>query len=260
MVVDHVEARLAETQFFENTYPWDAVKEQYGAKFGTHRLREAVSQKLTVQIKLALPKISEAITKRQASIQAQLSKLPAPPGDDVFPMVIKYLSSFSTKVATQIDGTEASKFGREWRNLYEKFGEAIIAMLPRIRASDGIDMPRSSSTRPSPFAGDAVGVPFRTPAKSKANEPISVESDDEPASTPTPLRQSGKRFFKEETPATTPSKKSMLVPGMSSRRLNPDSHDTPFAKHLSKFRLPFMPWHLLTTVRQSRDLLAQRNS
>lgn len=52
-VADHEEARANEAQFFECTSPFDDIRREHSERFGTEKLRVAVSLKLTLQIKNA---------------------------------------------------------------------------------------------------------------------------------------------------------------------------------------------------------------
>ncbi|KAL6714488.1 hypothetical protein ACLMJK_007912 [Lecanora helva] len=164
--VNHSIAREQEHAFFSEQEPWCTTFSAYARRFGTLQLRMVLSQRLTVQIRKSLPRITEQVQEKAEDIQAKLSQLPEPLNRNLAISVMTELIKFQAQLEKNIDGGEkTNSFHKEWNLIVKKLCQDLsetrpVLVFPSIQRLHGQNV-------------------FSTPtSKAKGVAPIAVDSDE----------------------------------------------------------------------------------
>lgn len=125
------QAHAAEEGFFRG-HPWSTEFQMYQARFGTAHLREALSQKLTDQIIIALPSIATKVTLRLQAVEAELAGYPDPPAN-ALGRVHEALGNFSRAVERHMEGMHPfNELRNDVKSCEKKFEEGLRKQLPKL--------------------------------------------------------------------------------------------------------------------------------
>ena len=202
--VDHATARAQERQFFQVNEPWATQLKNYERRFGTLRLQTALSTKLTAQIRLSLPRITEQVLEKAQQVKARLDQIPEPPVGNLARQIHEKLFIFELETNKQLDGGDPEyPFRKEWNALVQDFRKVLADSRPLLFQTD-----------PAPRARSGIEMGTPTPIHRNNHHPITIDSDDEEEAanmTPLPDRtNSSKRRIKAETPRISVSKRPRM--------------------------------------------------
>ncbi|TIA43598.1 hypothetical protein D6C78_00136 [Aureobasidium pullulans] len=191
------ESRSKEDEFFAQT-PWSNELQIFQDRFGTFKLRDALSKKLTHQILVTLPKITRTVDAHLLEIETELAGYPDPP-ENALGKVLEALNVFRASVERHVHGTHPYN---EMRNTLKGLANTFERNLHKLRPGLIVATPEGHR--------QAVNIPT-----------FSLLSDDEdPTGTPCPtvelaeLAQGGKkRRGNFDTPALA----------STSKRIKPDN-------------------------------------
>lgn len=100
--ISSVEARRSEDEFFDQ-HPWGTELQDFQSRFGTFKLRDTLSVKLTKQILVALPEITRTVDARVAEVESELTGYPDPP-DNALGKVLEALTTFRIALEKHAQG------------------------------------------------------------------------------------------------------------------------------------------------------------
>ncbi|KAJ9667410.1 hypothetical protein H2201_002611 [Coniosporium apollinis] len=173
-LIDHAEARDSERLFFESQDPWATYLSDFKDRFGTSKLQEALSQKLTEQIRASLPAIRTQVQQKIEDIEGKLKYLPEPPTANAQSIVLGALTDFASIMQRHVEGSHPHHELRlTWRQHCQTFKEAITSLRPTlIRKTDAEVAAAARVPRPQrKFNG--------TPTKREHADAVMIESDSE---------------------------------------------------------------------------------
>ncbi|KAI9845086.1 MAG: hypothetical protein M1837_005090 [Sclerophora amabilis] len=134
--ISHSAARVEEKDFFESGR-WASSLRAFKNQFGTGKLQEALSQKLSLQIKMSLPDINEKVQVKLNTIRTELQQFPDPPGDDLLMRIVRQLEHFRRQVEQSVEGGfPNNEFQKGWNTLAIQFRTAIVNSRPTIIVSE----------------------------------------------------------------------------------------------------------------------------
>ncbi|KAI9811530.1 MAG: hypothetical protein M1832_000873 [Thelocarpon impressellum] len=188
--ISHAQARAVEAEFFATEAPWNSAFATFRDRFGTIRLQNALSEKLTTQIVASLPEINEQVRQKAEAIDKELRQLPEPPADNLqLVLIVKFEELKRELQKTFEGGCGYNAFHREWHALSSAFRQAIKESGPQLLLPDAGES-RKRNAPVTPQGKSAVATPSTpTPHRSshRAGSAITIIDDDE--STPaTPER------------------------------------------------------------------------
>jgi hypothetical protein len=122
------DARKKEEEFFAKT-PWSAELNKFHDRFGTLKLRDHLSIKLTKQILITLPRITRKVNTRIEEIEAELVNYPCPP-ENALGRVIEALTVFKISVEKHAQGVHPHN---EMRNSLKELANTFHASLQKLR-------------------------------------------------------------------------------------------------------------------------------
>lgn len=96
------EARRSEDEFFAQD-PWSTELQDFHGRFGTFKLRDTLSIKLTKQILVTLPEITRTVDARVIDVEAELTGYPDPP-DNALGKVLEALTTFRINLEKHAHG------------------------------------------------------------------------------------------------------------------------------------------------------------
>ncbi|SLM36997.1 P-loop containing nucleoside triphosphate hydrolase [Lasallia pustulata] len=206
--VDHATARVEEEDFFAREEPWATTLATYRDRCGTKRLQSVLSKMLTDQILTSLPRITEQVSKKALTIDAKLAELPEPPAGNLPAVLMRELTTFAHELEQHIDGgSYLFPFQKTWMNLALQFRKIMADSQPTLFVRDKSEPSSRPKARSFQQSHDLEqGSP--TPSQGQTQS-ISLSSDDEKPSTPTPAQRSGKkRSSAASLPSSTSQKKA----------------------------------------------------
>ncbi|KAI4724096.1 hypothetical protein E4T49_08160 [Aureobasidium sp. EXF-10728] len=184
------EARRSEDEFFAQD-PWSTELHDFQTRFGTFKLRDTLSVKLTKQILVTLPKITRMVDARVEEVAAELTGYPDPP-ENALGKVLEALTTFRITVEKHSQGVHPYN---EMHNSLKDLANTFHASLQKLR-------PGLVVATPEQFR-QAVETPT-----------FSLLSDDDetggtPCPTPSvePSKSNKKRRADFDTPTTSTAKK-----------------------------------------------------
>ncbi|KAI9762445.1 MAG: hypothetical protein M4579_000421 [Chaenotheca gracillima] len=197
--ISHQQARAEERAFFE-AGPWASSLVGFKDQFGTAKLQEALSQKLSHQIQLSLPDINDQVQIKLNSIRTELQQFPDPPGNDLLLRVVRQLELFRQQIQESVDGGYPNNaFQKGWNELATHFRNAMLNSRPALLLNDMGSLPRRSRVDRERTGSSTVESPSeRKGEKREAIELIS--SDDDSPSRPKRQRQAAKKAAPVGTP------------------------------------------------------------
>ncbi|KAI9654736.1 MAG: hypothetical protein M1829_000872 [Trizodia sp. TS-e1964] len=134
--IDHAQARQDEMQFFATQEPWTTSFAPFCNQFGTRRLQDALSQKLTVQIRSSLGTIKDQVTMKAHQIDAELKLIPEPTNDNPAHSVNQTLDNLIAQVRLHIDGGDHNNLRNCWRDMAMGFRHTIDGLAPKVKIAD----------------------------------------------------------------------------------------------------------------------------
>ncbi|KEQ74338.1 hypothetical protein M436DRAFT_71772 [Aureobasidium namibiae CBS 147.97] len=96
------EARRSEEEFFAQD-PWSTELQDFQGRFGTFKLRDTLSVKLTKQILVTLPEITRTVDARIAEVEHELTGYPDPP-ENALGKVLEALTTFRIALEKHAQG------------------------------------------------------------------------------------------------------------------------------------------------------------
>ncbi|EON68609.1 hypothetical protein W97_07867 [Coniosporium apollinis CBS 100218] len=207
--INHSEARASERSFFQTHEPWATSFSGFQDRFGTPKLQQALSKKLTEQIRASLPDIRTQVQKKIAEIDNELRNLPEPPTINAQSIVISKLSNFSSIMQKLVEGAQPyHELRQSWRHHCQIFRDAIISLRPTlIRKTDAETAAAARAPRPQlKFTG--------TPTKREHGDAVMIESDSDRemsvAPEPTPSKRPRMMVNAEPAAPRTPQKRRLV--------------------------------------------------
>ncbi|KAI4765139.1 hypothetical protein E4T51_01891 [Aureobasidium sp. EXF-12344] len=200
------EARVSEDVFFAQD-PWSTELQDFQGRFGTFKLRDTLSVKLTKQILVALPEITRTVDARIAEVEHELTKYPDPP-ENALGKVLEALTIFRITLEKHAQGIHPyNEMHNSLKGLANDFQSNLVKLRPTLVVAT-----------PEKFR-QAIETPI-----------FSVSDDDERAATPCPTIEpkshSKKRRAEAETPTTSTAKKVKI----KSDVVTPTNGNAPMAK------------------------------
>lgn len=180
------DARNSEDQFFTHA-PWSTELQDFQERFGTFKLRDFLSVKLTNQILVTLPKITRTVDAHLQEVETELSGYPDPP-ENALGKVLEALTTFRVAVEKHAQGAYPYN---EMHNSLKGLANSFHSNLQKLRPSLVVATP----------------VQFRQAIETPT---FSLISDDEAVGTPCPSiepRSQKKRRADFDTPTASTSKK-----------------------------------------------------
>ena len=170
----------------------------------------------------SLPRITEQVSKKALTIDAELAKLPEPPAGNLPATLMRELTTFAHELENHMDGgSHLFPFQKMWMNLALQFRKVMADSQPTLLVRDKSEPPNRSK---APSVQQTPDLEQGTPAPSRGQmQPISLSSDEEKPCTPTPAPRSGKkRYSAPSLPSSTPQKKAKMnnIPQYGGERSN----------------------------------------
>ncbi|KAH0159194.1 P-loop containing nucleoside triphosphate hydrolase protein, partial [Aureobasidium melanogenum] len=180
------DARQSENEFFAQA-PWSTELQDFQDRFGTFKLRDILSVKLTNQILVTLPKIVRTVDAHLQEVETMLAGYPDPP-ENALGKVLEALTTFRVAVEKHAQGAYPHN---EMHNSLKGLANTFHSNLQKLR-------PGLIVATPEEFR-QAVETPT-----------FSLLSDDDAIGTPCPSiepRSQKKRRADFDTPTTSTAKK-----------------------------------------------------
>lgn len=197
-------ARESEDGFFAQA-PWSTELHDFRNRFGTFKLRDFLSHKLTDQIQVALPNIIRNVNSRLGAIDAELAGYPDPP-ENALGKVLEALSDFKALVEKNVQGIFPHNEMRNMlRNLDTTFQSDLEKLRPGLSKYTPVVVPEminllSDEDDPdqcSPTPSNKRRINFGTPAAKRFKvEPGSRDSSAIPSTTKSKGKAKGKGKLK----------------------------------------------------------------
>ncbi|KAL8905302.1 MAG: hypothetical protein Q9207_002735 [Kuettlingeria erythrocarpa] len=233
--VSHAVARQEEEHFFQENEPWAQTLRSHHERFGTLKLQEVLSKRLTAQIRTSLPQITERVRSKTAEVIARLKELPEPPKGNLSLKIFEKILAFEHDLRRHFDGgSEELPFRKEWLAAATQFRDTVAESYPRLIYSYLSKTPQAQDQLPYRFS--ATPTPTST---SKRSDVIALESDGDDASQPiTPTPHSKRKQPASKSSHISPQKRIRL----SQIPQHTESHDSASisrpAPHAKRFSLP----------------------
>jgi hypothetical protein len=206
------EARRSEDFFFAQD-PWSTELHDFQDRFGTFKLRDALSVKLTKQILVTLPEITRTVDARIAEVEHELTGYPDPP-ENALGKVLEAMTTFRITLEKHAQGVHPHN---EMHNSLKELANTFHSNLEKLRPGLIVATP------------EKYRQAIETPAFSLLSD------DDEVAGTPCPSVEpkshTKKRRAEFETPTTSTAKK--IKPDIDT----PTKRSTPLVTSKKTFRL-----------------------
>lgn len=204
------DARSSEDEFFAQD-PWGTDLFNFQSRFGTFKLRDTLSVKLTKQILVTLPEISRTVDSRIAEVEHELEGYPDPP-ENALGKVLEALTTFRITLEKHAQGVHPYN---EMYNSLKELANTFQSNLEKLR-------PGVIVTTPEQFR-QAV----ETPAFSLLSD------DDEATGTPCPSVESRSHTKKRRAEFDTPTTAKKI----KSDAGTPTNSSAPIATKKKTFRL-----------------------
>ncbi|KAJ5825622.1 Dynamin family protein [Penicillium riverlandense] len=179
--VGHAQARVEEELFFADGL-WAQDLYMYRHRFGTKKLQSALSDLLLKQIKKCLPSIIAKIRDKEATIDTELSTLPACIIENVQSIIYQKRCELLEKLRANVDGGSGiSEYSlqKRWNQVVNDFQRALVKTRPTVL------LPAISDKESLTQDSDCVILdgPGPTPKKRKVSmpQPRSPEANPSPA-------------------------------------------------------------------------------
>ena len=158
----------------------------------------------------SLPRITEQVSKKALTIDAQLAELPEPPAGNLPAILMRELTTFAHELEQHMDGgSYLFPFQKTWMNLALQFRKIMADSQPTLVVRD-ISEPHSHPKAPSFQQSHDLEQGSPTPSRGQI-QPIILSSDDEKPCTPIPTPRFGKkRSSAASLPSSTPQKKAKM--------------------------------------------------
>jgi hypothetical protein len=195
------EARRSEDEFFAQD-PWVTELGDFQNRFGTFKLRDTLSVKLTKQILVTLPEITRTVDARITEVERELTGYPDPP-ENALGKVLEALTTFRIALEKHAQGVYPYN---EMHNSLKGLASSFHSDLEKLRPTLLVNTPKE----------------FR-----QAIEPptISVSDDDETGGTPCPVEPKShnkKRKAELDTPTATSTAKKIKSDAATPRKIKSD--------------------------------------
>ncbi|CAD0087716.1 unnamed protein product, partial [Aureobasidium vineae] len=195
------EARRSEVEFFAQN-PWNTELHDFQDRFGTFKLRDTLSVKLTKQILVTLPRITRMVDARVEEVEAELTGYPDPP-ENALGKVLEALTTFRITVEKHSQGVhpynEMHNSLKDLANTFhgnlQKLRPGLVVATPE-QFRQAIETPTFSLLSDDDEAG---GTPCPSLEMSKSNKKRRAELD-------TPIASTAKKIKSDI--ATTPRNSS----------------------------------------------------
>ncbi|KAK3659734.1 hypothetical protein LTR56_001097 [Elasticomyces elasticus] len=175
-------ARQSEQSFFAGQ-PWNGPFAAHSERFGTPKLQQAMSRKLTELIRQELPSIVTRVQDRIRHVDAELAKLPVPEVSASHTVIREY-QALVKLVQTKLSGDD----------LEDQFRKVYRDMLGNLRGA-------LKSRRPT--------IKLATPGHVHVID--SEDDNDTPMLSPTPAPTSSKKRKMNSGPASAPARPSRVA-------------------------------------------------
>lgn len=196
------DARKSEDDFFAQ-YPWNTELLDFHDRFGTFKLRDSLSVKLTKQILVTLPEITRTVDARVTEVKHELTGYPDPP-NNALGKVFEALTTFRINLEKHAQGVHPYN---EMHNSLKRLGTDFQSNLVKLRPSLIVSTP------------EKFRQSIETPVFSLSDD------DDEASGTPCPSVEpklvNKKRKPQLDTPAT-PTPKRVRSDIATSRKIKSD--------------------------------------
>ncbi|KAL9603789.1 MAG: hypothetical protein Q9219_000898 [cf. Caloplaca sp. 3 TL-2023] len=206
--ISHLVARREEDEFFDENEPWVKTLRSHRERFGTLKLQEVLSKRLTAEIRTSLPRITEQIRSKTAEVAARLKELPEPPKGNLSLKIFEKILAFERELHAHFDGgAEEYPFQKEWYAAAMRFRDTIAFSYPRLSLSDPQAAPHVLGRLP--YRASATPIPL-----TQRSEIIALESDEEgdaiQPSTPTPQSKRKQPVSNSKSSQASPLKRCRL--------------------------------------------------
>ncbi|KAI5242682.1 hypothetical protein E4T43_04657 [Aureobasidium subglaciale] len=194
--ISSAEARRNEEAFFAQT-PWSTELADFQDRFGTFKLRDTLSVKLTKQILVTLPRISRTVNAHLEEIETELAGYPDPP-ENALGKVLEALNVFRNSVEKHSQGIHPHN---ELRNSLKELNNTFHVSLHKLR-------PGLIVATPEKFR-QAIDIPTFS----------LLSDDDEFGGTPCPSVETKgkKRRANNDTPTSTTVSAKKIKPDVAAR-------------------------------------------
>jgi hypothetical protein len=197
------EARRSEDIFFGQD-PWSTELHDFQGRFGTFKLRDALSVKLTKQILVTLPEITRTVDARIAEVETELMGYPDPP-ENALGKVLEALTTFRITLEKHAQGVHPYN---EMHNSLKELANTFHANLEKLR-------PGLIVATPEKFR-----QAIETPAFSLLSDDDEVDSTPCPSVEPKSINK--KRKAELDTPTATSTAKKIKSDVATSRKIKSD--------------------------------------
>ena len=175
--VSHSVARQRESEFFMSDPTFSLTLAGFQERFGTTKLQDYLSRKLTLQIKEQLPEIRYKIDERAKMIDEELRFLPKPPPEDMIRTIQARSIEFGRQVCLQMEGSSSKDdFFNVWRSKAEDMRNSLVQSFPDVqlgsKSASTVFAPRTPVKHPS-------SRPSATQKTDFSVDPIALSSDEE---------------------------------------------------------------------------------
>ena len=210
-LVDHSVARAEEEEFFATEEPFTTDLAPFSEQFGTLKLQTVLSRRLTSLIQSSLPRITEQVLQKAATVDLELNSLPEPPAGNLSIVIFNKLRDFASEFQQHIDGgSEKYPFKKAWHTSAQNFRRVLKEGCPELVLRPGLQTPNKNSDRLDVYTRDVFGTP--TPAKiAPAATFTIVDSDDEDVLTQPKTHVGSSKKRGHVSVEATPQKRTKLA-------------------------------------------------
>lgn len=187
----HVDARLAEQQFFISNQWTGRFGHDFADQLGTANLQLALSRKLAQLIFTIMPSLEQKVYDKLADVNDELAGLPIPP-PNALETVRNSITKFEGGVRDMMIARGPNNLSDSWRVIKNSFNDAVFkTQRPRLMLDPKSKKVDSNKTRSVPY----------TPSKKGTRDDAITVSDDEVV---TPVNR------KRKSTAVTPKSKKAV--------------------------------------------------
>ena len=214
--VEHQAARERELEFFTTDQTFTQDLAQFSDRFGTPKLQDFLSRKLTLQIKAQLPSISSKIDERAKLIEEELSFLPKPPPENMIYTVQKKIADLSQYYSTHIEAISSKEdFFNVWNGKAQEIRDVMVQSYPDVKFGSGPaamaplsspKTPRKPDSKASAALQDSIKRDTITLDDSSDEEEPASKSKAPPATQPS----TPQKLPQNNTPTKAPKKLEVL--------------------------------------------------
>lgn len=188
--VDHEIARQSETAFFETNSIFVNELYAFRDRFGTTKLQDFLSRKLTLQIRNHLPVIQSKIDERVSLVDRRLAELPKPPPENMVFMTQNKIMELGRLLFYHMESsTSREDFFNVWREKAEEFRNTLVNSYPDVRFETTFSRPAAAALVSTPKK--MSDKPPLGPQSRNRGETIAIDSSDEESTpnkqAPTPV-------------------------------------------------------------------------